>query len=66
MDKQVNKPAGILKKPKKAASALKIPKANGSYEELIADPDIEAIYNPLGPDRPHKPCAKNMSSWFFA
>jgi len=30
-----------------AARTLGIPKAYGSYEELIADPDIEAIYNPL-------------------
>ncbi|MFC1959585.1 Gfo/Idh/MocA family protein [Chloroflexota bacterium] len=29
------------------ASELGIPKAYGSYEELIADPDIDAIYNPL-------------------
>ena len=30
-----------------AAHDLDIPKAYGSYEELIADPDIDAIYNPL-------------------
>jgi predicted dehydrogenase len=30
-----------------AASKLGIPKAYGSYEELLADPDIDAIYNPL-------------------
>jgi predicted dehydrogenase len=29
------------------ADALNIPRAYGSYEELIADPDIDAIYNPL-------------------
>jgi len=29
------------------ADELGIPKAYGSYEELIADPDIDAIYNPL-------------------
>lgn len=29
------------------AAELGIPKAYGSYEELIADPDIDAIYNPL-------------------
>ncbi len=30
-----------------AAEALGIPKAYGSYDELLADPEIEAIYNPL-------------------
>jgi predicted dehydrogenase len=30
-----------------AAEKLGIPKAYGSYEELIADPDIDIIYNPL-------------------
>lgn len=35
------------KKAEDAAKQLGIPKAYGSYEELLADPDIEAIYNPL-------------------
>lgn len=30
-----------------AAQKLGIPKSYGSYEELLADPGIEAIYNPL-------------------
>lgn len=30
-----------------AARALGIPRAHGSYEALLDDPDIEAIYNPL-------------------
>ena len=34
-------------KARAAADALGIPKAYGSYEVLLADPDIEAIYNPL-------------------
>ena len=29
------------------AQALAIPHAYGSYEELLADPDIDAVYNPL-------------------
>lgn len=32
---------------RQAAAELKIPKSYGSYEELLADPDIDAIYNPL-------------------
>ena len=36
-----------LPKAQSAAEQLNIPKAYGSYEELISDPDIEAIYNPL-------------------
>jgi len=32
---------------REAAAALGIPRAYGSYEELLADPEIEAIYNPL-------------------
>ena len=38
----------------RAASSFDIPRAYGSYEELIADPDIEAIYNPL-PNHLHVP-----------
>ena len=37
-----------------AAKALGIARAYGSYEELIADPAIEAIYNPL-PNHLHVP-----------
>src|SRR5262245_50803246 len=37
-----------------AADALGIARAYGSYEELIADPDVEAIYNPL-PNHLHVP-----------
>lgn len=31
----------------RAADALGIPRAHGSYEALLADPEIDAIYNPL-------------------
>ena len=43
-----------LAKAQKAAAALDIPKAYGSYEELLADPEIDAIYNPL-PNQFHVP-----------
>jgi predicted dehydrogenase len=43
-----------LTKAQGAARALGIPKAYGSYEELVADPDIDAIYNPL-PNQLHVP-----------
>ncbi|HEY0725373.1 MAG TPA: Gfo/Idh/MocA family oxidoreductase, partial [Pyrinomonadaceae bacterium] len=36
-----------LAKAQAAAAELNIPKAYGSYDELIADSSIEAIYNPL-------------------
>jgi predicted dehydrogenase len=34
-------------KADKAARNLGIPKAYGSYDDLLADPDIDAVYNPL-------------------
>jgi predicted dehydrogenase len=43
-----------LPKARGAAAALAIPKAYGSYEELLADTAIEAIYNPL-PNHLHVP-----------
>ena len=39
---------------KKAAKKLGIPVAYGSYEELLADPEIDAVYNPL-PNHLHVP-----------
>jgi predicted dehydrogenase len=39
-----------LAKARQAAAELGIPKAYGSYEELLADPEIDAIYNPLPND----------------
>jgi predicted dehydrogenase len=43
-----------LAKAQEAAMALNIPIAYGSYEELLADPNIDAIYNPL-PNHMHVP-----------
>src|SRR6267143_936668 len=42
------------KKAEEAARKLGIPKAYGSYEELLQDREIEAIYNPL-PNHLHVP-----------
>lgn len=39
---------------RESAAKLGIPKAYGSYEELLADPDVDAIYNPL-PNHLHVP-----------
>jgi predicted dehydrogenase len=36
-----------LEKAKSVAKDFSIPRAYGSYEALLADPEIEAIYNPL-------------------
>jgi len=43
-----------LRKAKTAAEQLSIPKPYGSYEELLADDEIDAIYNPL-PNHLHVP-----------
>jgi predicted dehydrogenase len=43
-----------LESAQKAAARSNIPKAYGSYEELLADPQIEAVYNPL-PNHLHVP-----------
>lgn len=39
-----------LESARSAAARLGLPKAYGSYEELLADPEIDAIYNPLPND----------------
>ena len=43
-----------LSKAQRAAADLNIPNAYGSYEELLADDTVEAIYNPL-PNHLHVP-----------
>ena len=43
-----------LKTAQEWAGKLGIPKAYGSYEEMLADPEIEAVYNPL-PNHLHVP-----------
>jgi predicted dehydrogenase len=43
-----------LGKAQQTATGLGIPRAYGSYEELIADPDVDIIYNPL-PNHLHVP-----------
>ncbi|MGA1982010.1 MAG: Gfo/Idh/MocA family oxidoreductase [Acidobacteriaceae bacterium] len=43
-----------LANAREKATALGIPTAYGSYEELLADPNVDAIYNPL-PNHLHVP-----------
>ena len=43
-----------LAKAEAAARELDLPRAYGSYEELLADPEIDLIYNPL-PNHEHVP-----------
>jgi predicted dehydrogenase len=41
-------------KARAAAASLGIPRSYGSYEALLADPEIDAVYNPL-PNHLHVP-----------
>ena len=43
-----------LAKAQEAAKSLKIARAYGSYEELLRDPEIDVVYNPL-PNHLHVP-----------
>lgn len=43
-----------LDRARRVAAQFGIPRAYRSYEELLEDPDVEAIYNPL-PNALHKP-----------
>ncbi|HEY4307194.1 MAG TPA: Gfo/Idh/MocA family oxidoreductase [Gemmatimonadaceae bacterium] len=43
-----------IEKARRAADALDIPRAYGSYQELLADAEVDAIYNPL-PNHLHVP-----------
>ena len=47
-------------KARAAADDLGIPRAYGSYEELLADPEVDAIYNPL-PNHLHVPWSKRAA-----
>jgi len=48
-------------KAAETARALGIAKAYGSYEELLADPDVDAVYNPL-PNHLHVPWAEQAAA----
>ena len=43
-----------LERARASATALGVPRAHGSYEDLLENPDVEAIYNPL-PNHMHVP-----------
>ncbi len=43
-----------MAKAEEAAQQLGIPKAYGSYQQLLQDPDVDAVYNPL-PNHLHVP-----------
>jgi predicted dehydrogenase len=49
-----------MEKARQAARHLGIAKAYGSYEELLADSDVEAVYNPL-PNHLHVPWSRKAA-----
>ena len=44
-----------------AARALGVPKSYDSYEALLADPDVDAVYNPL-PNHLHVPWSERAAA----
>src|SRR5262245_18747574 len=49
-----------LEKAERAAKTLGIPTAHGSYEALLADPNVDVVYNPL-PNHLHVPWSKKAA-----
>ena len=50
-----------LDRARRTAEELGIPRAYGSYEELLADSDVEAVYNPL-PNHMHVDWSKRAAA----
>ena len=50
-----------LERAQSAAARLGIPKAYGSYDEMLADPEIDAVYNPL-PNHLHLPLSARAAA----
>ena len=49
-----------LDRAQEAANQFGIPKAHGSYDALLADPEVDAIYNPL-PNHLHVPWSEKAA-----
>jgi predicted dehydrogenase len=49
------------KRAAQAARALGVPKSHDSYEALLADPDVDAVYNPL-PNHLHVPWSERAAA----